>query len=193
MSPRTQTQPITDAKMWRQLKARTHPDLGGSEDLFVWTGALQEAVQAGLGCEHGCRREAAARAEGRQTGRAEGRAESEAERTARRERKQQRSTTDRVPFNPDLSFEELTGRALRMAGEVEAPYAALLRLLEDCESSPLHATEQQRGASYRSLAAAGHRAEMTKLMRTRWYRIAESVPLSQRHVGHIISRLGEDG
>jgi hypothetical protein len=30
---------------------------------------------------------------------------------------------------------------------------------------------------------------MTKAERVQWYRIAEAIPLSQRHAGHILSRL----
>jgi hypothetical protein len=33
---------------------------------------------------------------------------------------------------------------------------------------------------------------MTKEQRSRWYRVAGSMPLSQRHAGHILSRLKTD-
>jgi hypothetical protein len=80
-----------------------------------------------------------------------------------------------------------------MAARVDGPFAGLLRLLDDCHevteySGPVH-RQQHQGATYKSLAAIGHRAGMDKAERTRWHRIAEGIPLSQRHAGHILSRL----
>jgi hypothetical protein len=78
-----------------------------------------------------------------------------------------------------------------MAEAVAEPYGFLLRQVADCEPAedgPLR--DQQRcGASFKSLAAIGHRVGMTKAECIQWYRIAESVPLSQRHAEHILSRL----
>src|SRR5215208_4891240 len=53
---------------------------------------------------------------------------------------------------------------------------------------PLY-NQQRRGATYRTLAAIGHTVAMSKAERVGWYRIAETIPLSQRHAGHILSRL----
>jgi hypothetical protein len=39
------------------------------------------------------------------------------------------------------------------------------------------------------LALIAHLAGMSTAQRTRWYRIAESMPMSQRHAGHLISEL----
>jgi hypothetical protein len=90
-------------------------------------------------------------------------------------------------------FDRLTAHALAVAEEVVQPYAELLRLLSDCREAPasdIALTRQQRqGATYKTLAAIAHAAGMTKAERTGWYRVAESVPLSQRHAGHIMAKL----
>jgi hypothetical protein len=36
-----------------------------------------------------------------------------------------------------------------------------------------------------------HKTGLSKAERVEWYRIAESVPLGQRHASHIIARLEE--
>jgi hypothetical protein len=77
-----------------------------------------------------------------------------------------------------------------MAEEVGGVYGALLEMLADCEAPPsTTGAWEQRGASYKKLAAIGHMVGMTKPERGRWYRVAESVPLSDRHAGHILGRL----
>jgi hypothetical protein len=100
-------------------------------------------------------------------------------------------TGERVPFDEDAFIDVLTDRAIAMAEAVAEPYGYLLRQLADCcpaEDGPLH-YQQCRGASYKSLAAIGHTVGMSKAERVQWYRIAETIPLSQRHAGHILSRL----
>jgi len=67
-------------------------------------------------------------------------------------------------------------------------WRSLVGSCHPAEDGPL-GDQQRRGASYKSLAAIGHRVGMTKAERIQWYRIAEAVPLSQRHAGHILSRL----
>jgi hypothetical protein len=100
-------------------------------------------------------------------------------------------TGERVPFDEDASLEVLTDRAVAMAEAVAEPYGYLLRQVLDCypvSEGPLY-DQQRRGASYNSLAVIGHKVGMTKAERGQWYSIAEAVPLSQRHAGHILSRL----
>jgi hypothetical protein len=168
----TPTLPADDRSMWRLLVSRSHPDAGGSHELFIWAVATRDAVCGGeLG-----------------------------EEMPRRERREQpyrwreaptSSTGERVPFDEDASLEVLTDRAVAMAEAVAEPYSFLLRQVVDCEPAedePLH-DQQLRGASFKSLAAIGHRVGMTKAERIQWYRIAEAIPLSQRHAGHILSRL----
>jgi len=81
------------------------------------------------------------------------------------------------------------------ADDVGAPYDELLRMLRDCfEAGPDDVflyRQQHQGATYKTLAAIAYRARMSKPERTRWYRIAESIPLYQRHAGHIMMKLQE--
>jgi hypothetical protein len=44
VSPRTQTHPLNDTRMWRRVVARTHPDTGRDHELFIWTGMVKDAV-----------------------------------------------------------------------------------------------------------------------------------------------------
>jgi hypothetical protein len=175
VSPRALTAPPTDRRYWRRLLRLVHPDQGGSDDLFVWVRHLQEHV-AGDGVE-----------------------------PPRREYTPPRRTTTaespRVPYEAAFdragSFDDLTRHALTVAdrGDVPEPYARLLLLLVDCygvgETGGVVYRQQHQGATYKQLAAIGHRVGMDKVERTRWYRIAEGIPLSQRHAGHIIDRLQE--
>ena len=97
----------------------------------------------------------------------------------------------RVPYPPGETsdFAALTTKVVTM-DEKGGMNAALLEMLEDCEAPPLTSGAwQQHGASYKSLAAIGYRVGMTKAERSRWYRIAEAVPLSQRHAGNILNEL----
>src|SRR5829696_6661076 len=55
-------------------------------------------------------------------------------------------------------------------------------------AGPLH-RQQHQGSSYCALAAIGHKVGMNKQDRTYWYRICEAIPFSQRHAGHILSKL----
>jgi len=98
-----------------------------------------------------------------------------------------------VPFVAVVPLEGLTYRALYLSDEVDGIFAYPLLLLADCEEmfSPPMQRKQERGASYRQLAAIGHKLGFDKLQRVRWYRIAESVPLSDRHAGHILGRIDD--
>ena len=160
---RTPTLPPTDAGMWRRLMARAHPDAGGAHELFIWAGRVKELV---------C---------------------SDELQTSRRQAHEspRKGSVECIPFDPYADFEVLTSRAVAMASAVAEPYAYLLRRLADCHpvsDGPL-LDQQRRGASYRALAAIGHKVEMSKAERVQWYRIAEAIPLSQRHVLHILSHL----
>jgi hypothetical protein len=162
---RTPTLPYDDRGMWRLLISRSHPDAGGSHELFIWAVATRDAVCGGE-------------------------LEAEIPRVERWAPSTQ-GTGERVPFDEDASLEILTDRAVAMAEAVAEPYGFLLRQVADCkpaEDGPLR--DQQRcGASYRSLAAIGHMVCMTNAERVQWCSIAEAVPLSQRHAAHIFSRL----
>ncbi len=94
----------------------------------------------------------------------------------------------RVPYPLGTDFEEVTRTALGM-GATGMLYGRLLSLLADCYPLDNLRDEQKRGASYKRLAAIGHAWGMSKAERVRWYRVAEDLPLSDRHAGHILSRL----
>jgi hypothetical protein len=166
MSPRTVAPPLDDPRLWRRLVARTHPDAGGDHELFIWCGVVRNAVCGG-----------------------ELRVESKPQPSHHPSRRRENSTpTDdkpRIPYPVGLDFEAATRRALRVGG----PYAAVLSLLADCYPLPHLDYEQERGASYKRLAAIAHTWGMTKDERIGWYRVAEDLPLSDRHAGHILSRL----
>ncbi len=183
MSPRILTAPPTDRSMWRRLLRLAHPDAGGDDALFVWCRHLQDYV-AGDAPERG-------------------RAERVHPEPPRREYGRPRDATPadspRVPyeaaFDRAASFADLTAQAVALADTVGEPYAALLRLLGDCydvgEPGGSLYRQQNQGATYKQLAAIGHRVGMGKAERAAWYGIAESVPLSQRHAGHILNRVGD--
>jgi hypothetical protein len=157
--------------MWRRLVSRAHPDAGGDHDLFIWTMATRDVVCGGeLGPEVPRRR---------------------SQRETSHRRDNSTASPDRLPFDQFAEFELLIDRAVTMAAAVAEPYGYLLRQVADCypvSEGPLRAMET-RGATYKSLAAIGHRVGMTKAERAQWYSIAETVPLSQRHAGHILSKL----
>jgi hypothetical protein len=154
--------------MWRRLVGRAHPDAGGDHELFIWTVAVRDVV---------CAKPLRSVEELGQPNPSTPRSTS--------------SVTDRIPFDRYSDFEVLTDRAVTMASAVAEPYGYLLRQVADCypvSEGPLY--DQQRcGATYKSLAAIGHMVGMTKVERVQFYRIAEAIPLSQRHAGHILSQL----
>ena len=161
MSPQTPTHPPNHRGMWRRLVSRAHPDAGGDHDLFIWTMATRDVVCGGeLG-------------------------------PAIPRRDNSTASPERLPFDQFAEFELLTDRAVTMAAAVAEPYAYLLRQVAGCypvSEGPLRGMQTQ-GATYKSLAAIGHKVGMTKAERVQWYSIAETVPLSQRHAGHILSKL----
>jgi hypothetical protein len=163
-----QTKPPDDKIMWKRLKARVHPDAGESYEDFIWVSHLEEVVCSGF---------------------------SEPARTSpspQPHRPEPPPTDDRprVPFITPHDFEELTRTALRYAHQnAGTVYSDLLLLLTDCHSLSRMRFEEQRGASYRRFAAIGHRVGMDLEERREWYSLAESIPLSDRHAGHILSKL----
>jgi len=153
--------------MWRRLVSRAHPDVGGDHELFIWAVAARDAICGG-----------------------------EIPERERRERPSQRRETstssgERVPFDELADFGVLTNRALAMADTIAEPFGFFLRQVADCYPAPDGPLfdQQRRGATYKTLAAIGHTVGMTKPERVQWYRIAETIPLAQRHAGHILSRL----
>ncbi|MBA3473944.1 MAG: hypothetical protein H0T57_12080 [Rubrobacter sp.] len=105
--PRTATSPPTDGRLWRLLLARTHPDAGGTDELFVWAQALREILEDGPPDRQVC-------------GRCNPGSSSPTE------------ESDRIPFEPDLDPIALARRILALVDELEHPYSAVLRLLANC-------------------------------------------------------------
>jgi hypothetical protein len=175
VTPRTLTAPPTDRTMWRRLIARVHPDAGGDGELFIWVRHLQEHV-AGDTLED---RRASYQ---------------------RREPPPHHTTGERIPYEEAYrkaeDFADLTRQAVAMAAEVETVFARLLLLLDDCEEADeadvAGFRAMHQGASYKQLAYIAHLAGLDRSARSRWYRIAEQMPLAQRHAGHIVKRLKED-
>lgn len=162
---RTPTLPPTDQKMWRKLVARSHPDAGGDHELCVWTQALREHVLAGKIQE------------------------AQPDPPPHSRPNSAGSAPERIPFRREGTFEDLTRDALRVADEVPPIYGELLRMLHDCRSYQMRGEQQRRGASYRQLAAIGHKAGMDKRERAGWYRVCETVPLADRHARFILDKL----
>ncbi len=98
---------------------------------------------------------------------------------------------ERIPYPPGQSFEAGTREALRMSEELGTynMHGGILALLADCEPLAHYNRQQERGASYKQLAAIGHTVGMSGAERAGWYRLAEGIPLSDRHAGHILGRL----
>ncbi len=171
MSPQTKAPAPTDKGMWRKLLSMAHPDRGGSHEVFIWTKALHEYVTGNS-------------LEDLRTSSAE-----------KRQPPRHHTTAERVDFSAvwakGISFAVLTAKALNVAERVPEPYKGMLMSLEDCEPSYniSLARQQEEGATYRSLARAAHSVGLSKEERVNWYRLAEKIPLSQRHVGHIIKRV----
>ncbi len=168
MTPRTQTRPLDEKAMWRKLLGRCHPDGGGDHSLFIWCAAVRDAVCGG-----------------------ELQGESNPQpkdNPSRREPPPPADDKPRIPYPTGADFEELTREALRV-GESSPVYGPVLSLLVGCRPLEHLAHEQARGASYARLAAIAHTWGMTKAERIAWYRVAEGVPLADRHASHILGRL----
>ena len=160
---RTPTLPLDDRKMWRRLIALTHPDRGGDHELCIWTQNIREHV-----CD-----------------------DVAAPRTSPRTEPRTVYEDGCVPLPLGSIVEELTTAAIERSGVIDELYGRLLLLLEDCYLLDHVVHEQQRGASYKRLAYIAHLAGLNKEQRIGWYRVAESIPLADRHAGHIIKRLKE--
>jgi hypothetical protein len=168
---RTATHPPDHRGMWRRLVGRAHPDAGGDDDLFIWAVAVRDVV-----CSSSLHASVNPEPE---------------DHPSRRREASTAAAPDRVPFDRFADLEVLTDRALSMAESSAEPLDFLLTQVADCYAvveGPLY-NQQRRGATYRTLAAIGHTVAMSKAERVGWYRIAETIPLSQRHASHILSRL----
>jgi hypothetical protein len=149
----------------------THPDKGGDHDLFLWATGVYEYVSSDAIPEPPPR--------------------------VRREPPRHTTTGDRIPFDTAYerfdSHEDLVAFALLESERMGGVFGRLLGMLHDCYPSVPgdHVLERQEriGPTYRQLAYAGRLAGMDARRRAQWYEVARYIPLSQRCVGHIISRL----
>ncbi len=159
----------TDGAMWRKLLARAYPDAGGNHELFIWVGSVKEHVLKSTTASQASSPPSA------------------------EPRSEPRTVYEdgRVPFPADSICGALTATAIERAGAVGMLYRRLLLLLEDCYTAAHLPHEEQRGASYKRLAFIAHLVGMSKGERVGWYRVAEFIPLADRHAGHIIKRLKE--
>ena len=164
------TPPPDDRRMWRRVLARCHPDAGGAADLFVWAGGVREFV---------CREDRFHLRNEESAPRAYATVE----------------YAERVPYDAALGwadeFVTLTMRAVSVGRHAEEPYRSLLALLIDCPADERGraAAEQERGAAYKQLGRIARVWGMTEGERVRWYDLARSIPLSEKHASHIIGRL----
>lgn len=191
MGRTTAPAPLTDKRMWRLLLARAHPDAGGSEKLFVWAQALREELcgntflpESGLGLrlweEFLAAQHSRSRAESR---------------SKKKPKKVKNRSTNRIPFDTALSFDELTSRALEIATTFEGPYREFVPLLlEGCDlsgfSCDLTFIEKARtaGAYYARLADVADALGLDRRARARLYEFAKRVPLSDLHAVHMVNR-----
>ncbi len=114
MTPRTKSPPLNDHSYWRRLRAKAHPDQGGSHDLFVWVEALREHFQHGPFALDDVHRDVYHDGQRSSRGGAE------------------KEEPDRIPFNGDLDPIALARRILALVEELEHPYSAVLRLFANC-------------------------------------------------------------
>jgi len=158
--------------------------------LFVWLAAVREHVLRADGPSSS--RGASERPQSYEAG--SGRAHAR-----RRSSGASGPTRERIPYEAAFwkaaSFSELTRQALTLAERVGDPYASVLRLLADCVEAPERESvlyrQQNQGCSYKQLATIAHRVGMSKQQRIGFYRVCESIPMSARHAGHILSRLSK--
>jgi len=98
---------------------------------------------------------------------------------------------DTVRFKYAHDFGGLAQNAFAATSTMPKLYSRLLRLLWECENAGFgpHHSQQECGTTYEQRAATGHKVGMSMEERTRRYPIAESVTLSCRHAGHMLSKL----
>jgi hypothetical protein len=134
--------PLTDRQMWRRALSRVHPDVGGDRATFVWLTAVRESVEDGLCPECSFRYRMSSSDKGR----------------ARRDTEGREDDVERIGFDPGVDHAERTLCSLRWYRNAAEPWRSVLMTLADypeAEHGRRYA-EQQKGASWRSLAAIAH-------------------------------------
>ena len=102
--------------------------------------------------------------------------------------------TKRIPFaGRGEDFDWLTDHALRVAaGNPGNVFGALLALLAGCRSAPRVADLEKRGATYARVQAVTDAAGLGEEEAEEWERLAQSIPLGEHHIPHILGALTED-
>ena len=184
MSGKTRSElSVADSRMWRRLLARAHPDSGGDHELFVWTQSVREVVE---------RHHQSPAKDLIEEMISEWIQKPPEPRKPRKKKPwSERRSKNRIPFETDLTFDELTARALKTAKELAEPYERIFSLLVGCEApaadeGPEAAAEAQTGAGYAVLADVGRALGLDKRGRYPIYRHSEEVSLTHRHARYLL-------
>jgi hypothetical protein len=169
MSPHTVRAPVYDREHWNRLLRLCHPKGAGDEDLFLWAKGVYDFVT------------------------------SDEPEPAPREQPKHKKSTDRVDFSGVeerfSSHADLVEHALEVAYSIEEPFHSMLSGLEDLEPAPRGDLQllraEQQGCTFKQAAYAAHLANLSKKHRMDFYKLCQSLPMSQRMCGHIIKRLQE--
>ena len=184
MSKITTSTSVTDSRMWRRLLARTHPDSGGDHELFVWAQSVRDTVEQG---QNGPIVDLLAHMFRNPPSRPAPQKDSRSKKKPWSERR----SKQHIPFETELSFGELTARALKMAQEFEEPYGRIFSLLEGCgapspDDVPEEIEDAEIGAGYAVLADVGRALGLDGRGRVSIYNHAREIPLTQRHARYLL-------
>ena len=104
-----------------------------------------------------------------------------------------RLDTERIPFaGRSKDFDWLTDIALRAAADnPDNVFGAVLGLLAGCRPAASLAASESRGPTYAQLRAVADALGMTPEQASEWELLAESVPLTERHILYILGALAE--
>jgi len=105
-----------------------------------------------------------------------------------------RLDTERIPFveSSGEDFDWLTDVGLRVAPDnPDNLYGGLLALLAGCSPAAWTRTSEARGPPYAQLRAVADAVGMTTEQSEEWVLLAESIPLAERHVLHLLGALAE--
>lgn len=101
--------------------------------------------------------------------------------------------SERMPFaGRGEDFDWLTNAGLRAAADnPDNVFGAVLGLLAGCRPAVNPAASELRGPTYAQLRAVADALRMTSEQGEEWELLAESVPLTERHVLYILGALAE--
>ena len=104
-----------------------------------------------------------------------------------------RLDTERIPFaGRSKDFDWLTDIALRTAADnPDNVFGAVLGLLTGCHPAAWPTVSETRGPTYAQLQAVADALRMIPKQGEEWELLAESVPLTERHVLYILGAQAE--